>query len=68
VLDVWFDSRIARRRAVLAARPELKWPADAYLEAVEQGARMVWIVADVRDRRPGRRPFSKRRQPRAHDR
>ncbi len=35
ILDVWFDSG-SSQAAVLAARPELKWPADAYLEAVEQ--------------------------------
>jgi isoleucyl-tRNA synthetase len=35
VLDVWFDSGCSQA-AVLARRPELKWPADAYLEAVEQ--------------------------------
>src|SRR5208337_2565354 len=35
ILDVWFDSG-SSQAAVLAVRPELKWPADAYLEAVEQ--------------------------------
>ncbi len=35
VLDVWFDSGCSQA-AVLAKRAELKWPADAYLEAVEQ--------------------------------
>ena len=35
VLDVWFDSG-SSQAAVLGARPELTWPADAYLEAVEQ--------------------------------
>ncbi|MGH7865109.1 MAG: isoleucine--tRNA ligase, partial [Candidatus Binataceae bacterium] len=35
VLDVWFDSGCSQA-AVLARRPELTWPADAYLEAVEQ--------------------------------
>ncbi|MGH7780484.1 MAG: isoleucine--tRNA ligase, partial [Candidatus Binataceae bacterium] len=35
VLDVWFDSGCSQA-AVLAIRPELQWPADAYLEAVEQ--------------------------------
>ncbi len=35
VLDVWFDSGCSQA-AVLGRRPELKWPADAYLEAVEQ--------------------------------
>ena len=35
VLDVWFDSGCSQA-AVLAIRPELTWPADAYLEAVEQ--------------------------------
>jgi isoleucyl-tRNA synthetase len=35
ILDVWFDSG-SSQAAVLAARPELKWPADSYLEAVEQ--------------------------------
>jgi len=35
VLDVWFDSG-SSQAAVLAKRPELSWPADAYLEAVEQ--------------------------------
>src|ERR1700691_6369220 len=35
ILDVWCDSG-SSQAAVLAVRPELKWPADAYLEAVEQ--------------------------------
>ena len=35
VLDVWFDSGCSQA-AVLSKRPELSWPADAYLEAVEQ--------------------------------
>jgi len=35
VLDVWFDAGCSQA-AVLALRPELAWPADAYLEAVEQ--------------------------------
>src|ERR1700676_3204574 len=35
ILDVWFDSG-SSQAAVLSVRPELKWPADAYLEAVEQ--------------------------------
>jgi isoleucyl-tRNA synthetase len=35
VLDVWFDSGCSQT-AVLLKRPELSWPADAYLEAVEQ--------------------------------
>jgi len=35
VLDVWFDSG-SSQNAVLGMRPELTWPADAYLEAVEQ--------------------------------
>jgi isoleucyl-tRNA synthetase len=50
VLDVWFDSG-ASQAAVLAARPELTWPADAYLEAVEQargwfGSSLVCAVAE----------------------
>ncbi|HKN02290.1 MAG TPA: isoleucine--tRNA ligase [Candidatus Binataceae bacterium] len=35
VLDVWFDSGCSQA-AVLGRRSELRWPADAYLEAVEQ--------------------------------
>ncbi|MFI5353013.1 MAG: isoleucine--tRNA ligase [Candidatus Binatales bacterium] len=35
VLDVWFDSGCSQA-AVLGVRPELAWPADAYVEAVEQ--------------------------------
>jgi isoleucyl-tRNA synthetase len=35
VLDVWFDAGCSQA-AVLAMRPNLTWPADAYLEAVEQ--------------------------------
>ena len=35
ILDVWFDSG-SSQAAVLAQRPDLSWPADAYLEAVEQ--------------------------------
>ncbi|MGH7925245.1 MAG: isoleucine--tRNA ligase [Candidatus Binatus sp.] len=50
ILDVWFDSG-SSQAAVLAARPELKWPADAYLEAVEQargwfGSSLVCAVSD----------------------
>jgi isoleucyl-tRNA synthetase len=50
VLDVWFDSG-ASQAAVLGARPELTWPADAYLEAVEQargwfGSSLVCAVAE----------------------
>ena len=35
ILDVWFDSGTSHE-AVLAARPELKWPADMYLEGSDQ--------------------------------
>ncbi len=35
ILDVWFDSG-SSQAAVLGMRPDLRWPADAYLEAVEQ--------------------------------
>lgn len=35
VLDVWFDSGCTHR-AVLESRPELKWPADMYLEGSDQ--------------------------------
>ena len=35
VLDVWFDSGCSHA-AVLAQRRELKWPADAYVEGVDQ--------------------------------
>jgi isoleucyl-tRNA synthetase len=35
ILDVWFDSG-ASHEAVLALRPELKWPADVYLEGSDQ--------------------------------
>jgi isoleucyl-tRNA synthetase len=35
VLDVWFDSGCSQA-AVLAKRPELRWPADAYVEGVDQ--------------------------------
>ncbi len=50
VLDVWFDSGVSQA-AVLGARPELTWPADAYLEAVEQargwfGSSLVCAVAE----------------------
>jgi isoleucyl-tRNA synthetase len=50
VLDVWFDSG-SSQNAVLAQRPELAWPADAYLEAVEQargwfGSSLVCAVAE----------------------
>jgi isoleucyl-tRNA synthetase len=50
VLDVWFDSG-SSQNAVLALRPELGWPADAYLEAVEQargwfGSSLVCAVAE----------------------
>jgi len=50
VLDVWFDSGCSQA-AVLAIRPELTWPADAYLEAVEQargwfGSSLTCAVAE----------------------
>jgi isoleucyl-tRNA synthetase len=35
ILDVWFDSG-SSQATVLGLRPDLRWPADAYLEAVEQ--------------------------------
>jgi len=35
ILDVWFDSGTSHE-AVLAARPELRWPADMYLEGSDQ--------------------------------
>jgi isoleucyl-tRNA synthetase len=35
ILDVWFDSGVSHA-AVLEARPELKWPADLYLEGSDQ--------------------------------
>src|SRR5260370_6154503 len=50
VLDVWFDSG-SSQAAVLGKRPELSWPADAYLEAVEQargwfGSSFACVVAE----------------------
>ena len=50
VLDVWFDSG-ASQAAVLGTRKELSWPADAYLEAVEQargwfGSSLVCAVSE----------------------
>ena len=35
ILDVWFDSG-SSHAAVLAARPDLRWPADVYLEGSDQ--------------------------------
>jgi len=35
ILDVWFDSG-SSHEAVLAQRPELRWPADLYLEGTDQ--------------------------------
>ena len=35
ILDVWFDSG-SSHEAVLAVRPELRWPADLYLEGSDQ--------------------------------
>lgn len=35
ILDVWFDAGVSHQ-AVLAARPELGFPADLYLEGVDQ--------------------------------
>jgi isoleucyl-tRNA synthetase len=35
ILDVWFDSG-SSHAAVLAARPDLAWPADVYLEGSDQ--------------------------------
>ncbi|MGH7814499.1 MAG: isoleucine--tRNA ligase [Candidatus Binataceae bacterium] len=56
VLDVWFDSG-SSQAAVLGVRKELTWPADAYLEAVEQargwfGSSLVCAIAER-----GRAPF-----------
>jgi isoleucyl-tRNA synthetase len=50
VLDVWFDSG-SSQAAVLGERAELTWPADAYLEAVEQargwfGSSLACAVAE----------------------
>jgi isoleucyl-tRNA synthetase len=50
VLDVWFDSG-SSQAAVLGQRAELAWPADAYLEAVEQargwfGSSLACAVAE----------------------
>ncbi|HSR58305.1 MAG TPA: class I tRNA ligase family protein, partial [Candidatus Binataceae bacterium] len=57
MLDVWFDSG-SSQAAVLAMRPDLRWPADAYLEAVEQargwfGSSLVCSVAER-----GQAPFA----------
>ena len=35
ILDVWFDSG-SSHEAVLAVHPELRWPADLYLEGTDQ--------------------------------
>ncbi len=35
ILDVWFDSGVSQA-AVLKVRPELRWPADMYLEGSDQ--------------------------------
>lgn len=35
IMDVWFDSG-SSHAAVLAARPELSWPADLYIEGTDQ--------------------------------
>jgi isoleucyl-tRNA synthetase len=35
ILDVWFDSGVSHA-AVLEVRPELRWPADLYLEGSDQ--------------------------------
>jgi isoleucyl-tRNA synthetase len=35
ILDVWFDAG-SSHEAVLAVRPELRWPADLYLEGTDQ--------------------------------
>jgi isoleucyl-tRNA synthetase len=35
ILDVWFDSGCSQA-AVLALRPQLSWPADLYIEGVDQ--------------------------------
>lgn len=35
ILDVWFDSGVSHM-AVLEVRPDLKWPADLYLEGSDQ--------------------------------
>jgi isoleucyl-tRNA synthetase len=61
MLDVWFDSGCSQA-AVLGQRPELTWPADAYLEAVEQargwfGSSLVCAIAE-RDQAPFRSVIS----------
>ena len=67
ILDVWFDSG-SSQAAVLAMRPELKWPADAYLEAVEQarGWFSSSLFCAVRGSR--RRAVQEHHQSRADDR
>ena len=55
MLDVWFDSG-SSQAAVLGMRPDLRWPADAYLEAVEQargwfGSSLACAVATRGQRR-----------------
>jgi len=47
VLDVWFDSGLVAGRCVWRRGPELTWPADAYLEAVEQARGWFRLVAGM---------------------
>jgi isoleucyl-tRNA synthetase len=56
VLDVWFDSGCSQA-AVLGRRADLTWPADAYVEAVEQarGWFQSSLICAVAER--GKAPF-----------
>ncbi len=67
VLDVWFDSGCSQA-AVLAMRPELSWPADAYLEAVEQARGWFSSSLTCAVARARRGAVSQRHQPRADGR
>ena len=67
ILDVWFDSG-SSQAAVLGMRPDLRWPADAYLEAVEQARGWFRLVAGVRGGDARGRAISQRHQPRPHAR
>ncbi|MFQ5668680.1 MAG: isoleucine--tRNA ligase, partial [Candidatus Binatia bacterium] len=51
ILDVWFDAGCSQE-AVLRQRPDLSWPADLYVEAVDQhrGWFQVSLIASVATR------------------
>ncbi len=67
IMDVWFDSG-SSHAAVLESRPELRWPADMYLEGSRPAPRLVPVVASHRGGHPGRAAVPGGAHPRLHRR